>query len=78
MKDAHAALAALTEEQFHERYDRMDPDDYEGDFGDDDRRHAWGKLKDVRRVFSRAAAEGAPLLFIAEAVANDEEDGEEE
>lgn len=80
VKDAAAALTALTEEAFHERYDRIDPDDYEGEFGDDDRRHAWGMLKDIRRLFSRAAAEEAALVFIAEVVADDDEDkvGEEE
>lgn len=80
VKDAAAALTALTEESFHERYDRIDPDDYEGEFGDDDRRQAWGVLKDIRSLFSRAAAEGAALVFIAEVVADDDEDkvGEEE
>ncbi len=79
VKDASAALAALTEEQFHQRYDRIDPDDYEGEFGEDDRRHAWNKLKDVRRLFSRAAAEGASVLFFAEVVpVGDGDDGEEE
>jgi hypothetical protein len=76
VKDVAAALKALPESRFQERYRRIDPDEYEGEHGDEDCRFAWGKLQGLRRLFDRAAAEGAALLFGVEG--REEALGEEE
>jgi hypothetical protein len=78
VSDVSAALRSLTPERFAKRYEAIDPDDYDGEHGDEDRRLAWGKLQGIRRLFDRAAAEGAALLFTAERGEAEEDDGGEE
>jgi hypothetical protein len=77
VSDVSAALRSLTPERFAKRYEAIDPDDYDGEHGDEDRRLAWGRLQGIRRLFDRAAAEGAAVLFAAER-GEDDDAGEEE
>lgn len=79
VSDVSAALRSLTPERFAKRYEAIDPDDYDGEHGEEDRRLAWGRLQGIRRLLDRAASEGAAVLFTAErSEEEEEEDGGEE
>lgn len=59
------ALQGVSEDWFRERYQQIDPDDYEGPYGEEDLRRAWEGFRDLRRFFARAAEEGRAVVFTA-------------
>jgi hypothetical protein len=63
VKDVAAALAALTETAFRARYDAIDPDDYDGEHGEEDFKATWGAFQSVRDLYKRAAADGRAVVF---------------
>jgi hypothetical protein len=60
-----AALPAVTEAWLRERYDAIDPDDYDGALGDEDFAYTWSNFVDVREFYRRAAAAGRAVIFTA-------------
>lgn len=61
VRDVAVALAPLTEAWLRERYDRLDPDEYEG--SDEDFAYTWENFEVVRGLFVRAAKAGRAVLF---------------
>jgi len=66
VKDVAAALAPVTEGAFRKRYDAIDPDDYNGEHGDEDFRAAWEAFQAVRDLYKKAAAAGRSVVFTVE------------
>ncbi len=62
-KDVAAALAPVTEEAFRKRYDAVDPDDYEGEHGEEDFKATWGAFQAVRALYKKAAEAGRAVVF---------------
>jgi Domain of unknown function (DUF1877) len=60
------ALAALTESDFRDRYNRIDARSYDGELGDDDFEYTWSWFQEVRDLYRRAAAQGRFVLFTAD------------
>jgi hypothetical protein len=60
------ALETLTEASFRRLYDAIDPDDYDGEIGDEDFGATWGWFTNVRDLYRRAAQEGRYVLFTAD------------
>jgi hypothetical protein len=58
-------LQGISEDWFRERYQEIDPDDYDGPYGEEDLRRAWEAFRDLRRFFARAAEEGRAVVFTA-------------
>ncbi len=58
-----AALVTITEESLREGYARIDPDDYDGDFGDDDLAYTLGWFVDLPAFWRRAADSGRAVIF---------------
>jgi hypothetical protein len=63
VKDVAAALAAITGDAFRKRYDAIDPDDYEGEHGQEDFDDAWSGFERVRDLYKKAAADGRAVVF---------------
>ena len=63
VKDVAAALAPLTEAAFRVRYDAIDPDDYDGEHGDEDFKRTWETVQSVRDLYKKAAADGRAVVF---------------
>jgi hypothetical protein len=63
VKDVAAALAPLTEQEFRKRYDAIDPDEYDGEHGDEDFKLAWQSFQAVRDLYKKAAADGRSVVF---------------
>lgn len=63
VKDAAAALAALTEQDLRKRYDAIDPDDYDGGHGEEDFKFTWTHFLAVREFYKKAAAGGRSVVF---------------
>ena len=63
VKDVAAALALLTEEAFRARYEAIDPDDYDGEHGDEDFKLTWAAFQSVRDLYKKAAADGRSVVF---------------
>ncbi|HEU4408919.1 MAG TPA: YfbM family protein [Polyangiaceae bacterium] len=61
VRDVASALAPLTKAWLRERYDRLDPDEYEG--SDEDFEYTWENFEAVRALFRRAAEAGRAVLF---------------
>lgn len=66
VRDVAAAIADITEEQFRERYNAMDPEAYGFDLTDEDFRYTWEWFQDVRALYRIAATEGRHVLFTAD------------
>jgi len=58
-----AALERVDEGWLRRRYDAIDPDDYQGELGDDDFAYTWAYLQDVREFYRRAAEGGRSVVF---------------
>jgi hypothetical protein len=58
-----AALERVDETWLRERYDAIDPDDYQGVLGDEDFQYTWTYLRDVRAFYQRAAKAGRSVVF---------------
>ncbi|WP_433220890.1 YfbM family protein [Dactylosporangium sp. CS-047395] len=57
------ALDSVDEAWLRERYDLIDPDDYQGALEDEDFEYTWHYLQDVRNFYKRAAAVGRSVIF---------------
>jgi hypothetical protein len=60
------ALEPVTEEWMRERYDRIDPADYQGVLDDEDFDYTWQWFGDVRDFYRRAATAGRAVIFTVE------------
>jgi hypothetical protein len=62
---ARTAEALLTVERdwLRERYDAIDPDDYQGVKEDEDFEYTWAYFEEVREFYQRAAAAGRAVVF---------------
>jgi len=58
-----AALASLDKAEFRRRYDALDPDQYEGEIGDEDFEYTWDWFQGVRQLYKVAAVEDRSVLF---------------
>jgi hypothetical protein len=58
-----AALDEVDEGWLRARYDAIDPDDYQGELGDEDFEYTWHYLQDVREFYRRAAEGGRSVVF---------------
>jgi hypothetical protein len=58
-----AALEELDEAWLRERYDAIDPEDYDGLLDDGDFEYTWTYLQDVRNFYRRAADGGRSVVF---------------
>jgi uncharacterized protein DUF1877 len=58
-----AALDEVGREWLRERYDAIDPDDYQGDLSDDDFDYTWQYLVDDREFYRTAAKGGRSVVF---------------
>lgn len=66
VKDVAVAIASITEEQFRERYNSIDPGEYGFDLTDEDFQYTWEWFQDVRVLFQTAASESRHVLFTAD------------
>ena len=58
-----AALETVDEAWIRERYDRIDPADYQGFLSDEDFDYTWGWFEEVRDFYGRAAAASRAVIF---------------
>ena len=63
VKAVAAALGPITEAWLRERYDAIDPDEYDGEHGAEDFRLAWQGFTELRDFYARAAADGRAVVF---------------
>jgi len=66
VKDVAAAIVGLDQQRFRALYDALDPDDYDGEMGDEDFEYTWDWFQGVRALFIRAADEGRAIVFTAD------------
>jgi hypothetical protein len=66
VKAIAAALDALDEAAFRQRYDRIDAKDYGADLSDEDFQYTWEWFQNVRGLYRRAAAADRFVLFTAD------------
>lgn len=57
------ALGSVDEAWLRQRYDLIDPDDYQGVLEDEDFEYTWHYLQEVRDFYKRAAAAGRSVIF---------------
>ncbi|GAA2388938.1 YfbM family protein [Dactylosporangium salmoneum] len=57
------ALDSVDEAWLRERYDVIDPDDYQGVLEDEDFEYTWHYLQEVRDFYKKAAAAGRSVIF---------------
>jgi hypothetical protein len=57
------AIQTVTKESFRARYDTLDPDDYEGEIGDDDFEYTWEWFSSLRAFWVVAAQRNLHVLF---------------
>lgn len=58
-----AALDALTEPWFEERYRTVVPRDYAPEYGEEDLRYTWDWFQAVRELYGKAARRGRAVIF---------------
>lgn len=63
VKDVAAALAEIKEADFRARYDKIDPDEYDGKHGEEDFKYTWEAFQSVRELYHKAAAAGRAVVF---------------
>jgi Domain of unknown function (DUF1877) len=61
--EVSAALDEVDREWLRARYDAIDPDDYEGELGDEDFEYTWNYLQDVRAFYRNAVKDGRSVVF---------------
>jgi len=66
VKDIAAALEAMTEDVFRNRYNQIPAKEYGADLDEEDFSYTWEWFKNVRELYHRAAAEGRHVLFTAD------------
>lgn len=57
------ALMSITESEMKTKYLAFDPDDYDGEMGDEDFKYTWDWFKDLPSLFKNAAKESRAVLF---------------
>jgi hypothetical protein len=57
------ALAKVTREWLRERYDALNPRDYDGEIGDEDFEYTWDWFQGLPDLFERAAHAGRAVIF---------------
>jgi hypothetical protein len=57
------ALDSVDRAWLRERYDLIDPDDYQGVLEDEDFEYTWHYLQDVRDFYKRGAVAGRSAIF---------------
>jgi hypothetical protein len=64
VKDVASALANVTKAWMRQRYDQLDPEEYdEVEIGDEDFESIWENFLDVRRFYTKAAEAGRAVVF---------------
>jgi len=58
-----AALDAVDENRMRQRYDRIDPTDYQGLLSDEDFGYTWYWFQQVRDFYRQAAAANRAVIF---------------
>lgn len=66
VRDVNDSLALITREEFRARYDRLDPNQYDGEIGDEDFEYTWDWFTNVRDLFREAAYAKRYVLFTAD------------
>jgi hypothetical protein len=66
VRDIAAALLGITEAKFRRRYFAIDPAAYGCPVNEEDFSYTWGWFQDIRRLYTRAAAEHRYVLFTAD------------
>lgn len=66
VRDIAAALPAITETEFRQRYFSIDAKSYGAPLSEDDFNYTWDWFQSVRDVYTRAAKEGRFVLFTAD------------
>ena len=64
VKDVAAALAKITKAWMRQRYDQIDPEEYdEVEMGDEDFEYTWENFLDLRRFYKTAAEADRAVIF---------------
>ena len=64
VKDVAKALTKITKMWMRQRYDQIDPEDYdEVEMGDEDFGYTWESFLDLRGFYKTAAASGRAVIF---------------
>jgi hypothetical protein len=58
-----AALAAVDDDALRLKYDALDPDDYDGEIGEEDLEYTLGWFQDLRSFYQKAAAGNRAVIF---------------
>jgi len=66
VRDIAAALPSITQSEFRRRYFAIDPEDYGSPLDEEDLAYTWEWFQNVRRLYSKAAAENRYVLFTAD------------
>lgn len=66
VKDVAAAVADMTQAQFRDRYNAIDPEEYGLELTDEDFQYTWEWFQEVRRLYQTAASEDRHVLFTAD------------
>ena len=67
VKDVAKALAKITKAWMRQRYDKLDPEEYdEVEIGDEDFDYTWENFLDLRRFYKKAAEAGRGVIFTAD------------
>jgi hypothetical protein len=67
VKDVARALPKITKASMRQRYDKIDPDEYdEAEMGDEDFDYTWQNFLGLRRFYKKAAASGRAVIFTAD------------
>ena len=66
VRSAAPRLASIGEREFRARYLTLDPNEYDGEIGDDDFAYTWEHFQALREFWARAAANGRSVLFTAD------------
>ncbi|GLI01000.1 hypothetical protein Pa4123_62760 [Phytohabitans aurantiacus] len=61
-----AALEDVDESWMRQRYDRIDPADYQGELDDEDFGYTWSWFKQVRDFYRQAAGANRAVIFTAD------------
>lgn len=63
---AAAALENVSGDELHRRYLALDPNDYDGEIGEEDWAYTWDWFQVLREFWMRAAASGHHVVFTAD------------
>jgi hypothetical protein len=67
VKDVGKALPKITKAWMRQRYDKLDPEEYdEVEMGDEDFAYTWENFLDLRRFYKKAAEKGRAVIFTAD------------